>query len=122
MTILGAPNVVRGGSHAARLGGREAVEEQLCSILTPDYYYPALMTAAFALIDLKLADIGAAWRLVSTNPADAAGLADRGRIEAGQRADLLLVDWQPLRMPRLAATFIAGTAVFAADNSPRMIA
>jgi alpha-D-ribose 1-methylphosphonate 5-triphosphate diphosphatase len=122
MTILGAPNVVRGGSHAARLGGREAVEEQLCSILTSDYYYPALMTAAFALIDLKLADVAAAWRLVSTNPADAAGLADRGRIEIGQRADLLLVDWQPLRMPRLAVTFIAGTAVFAADNSRRMIA
>jgi alpha-D-ribose 1-methylphosphonate 5-triphosphate diphosphatase len=121
-TILGAPNVVRGGSHAERLGGREAVAEGLCSVLTSDYYYPALMAAAFNLVELGLVDIGAAWRLVSTNAADAVGLADRGRIATGQRADLLLVDWQARRTPRLIATFIAGEAVFAAGNPLRMIA
>jgi alpha-D-ribose 1-methylphosphonate 5-triphosphate diphosphatase len=121
-TVLGAPNVVRGGSHAARLGGREAVAEGLCSVLTSDYYYPALMAAAFALVDLELIDLAGAWRLVSTNAADAVGLTDRGRIAPGQRADLLLVDWQPGRLPRLIATFVAGEAVFAADNPLRMIA
>ena len=121
-TILGAPNVVRGGSHAARLGGREAVAEGLCSVLTSDYYYPALMAAAFMLVDLDVIDLAGAWRLVSTNAADAANLADRGRIAPGQRADLLLVDWQPGRMPRLVATFVSGEAVFVADNPMRMIA
>jgi alpha-D-ribose 1-methylphosphonate 5-triphosphate diphosphatase len=121
-TVLGAPNVVRGGSHAARLGGREAVAERLCSVLTSDYYYPALMAAAFMLIDLDLIDLPGAWRLVSTNAADAVNLTDRGRMAPGQRADLLLVDWQPHRMPRLVATFVAGEAVFAADNPLRMIA
>ena len=121
-TVLGAPNVVRGGSHAARLGGREAVAERLCSVLTSDYYYPALMAAAFMLVDLELIDLPGAWRLVSTNAADAVNLGDRGRIAPGQRADLLLVDWQPGRMPRLVATFVAGEAVFAADNPLRMIA
>ncbi len=120
--VLGAPNVVRGGSHAARLGGREAVGEGLCSVLTSDYYYPALMAAAFALVDLELVDLAGAWRLVSTNAADAVGLTDRGRIAPGQRADLLLVDWQPRRLPRLTATFVEGQAVFAADNALRMIA
>ena len=119
-TVLGAPNVVRGGSHAARLGGREAVAEGLCSVLTSDYYYPALMAAAFTLVDLDLIDLPRAWRLVSTNAADAVGLADRGRIAPGQRADLLLVDWQSGRLPRLAATFVEGEAVFAADNTLRM--
>jgi alpha-D-ribose 1-methylphosphonate 5-triphosphate diphosphatase len=121
-TVLGAPNVVRGGSHAARLGGREAVGEQLCSVLTSDYYYPALMAAAFTLVDLELIDLAGAWRLVSTNAADAVGLTDRGRIAPGQRADLLLVDWQSGRLPRLAATFVEGEAVFAADNPLRMTA
>jgi alpha-D-ribose 1-methylphosphonate 5-triphosphate diphosphatase len=121
-TILGAPNVVRGGSHAARLGGREAVSENLCSVLTSDYYYPALMAAAFTLAEQGHTDLANAWRLVSTNAADAVGLTDRGRIAAGQRADLLLVDWQAGRLPRLVATFVAGEVVFAADNPLRMIA
>jgi alpha-D-ribose 1-methylphosphonate 5-triphosphate diphosphatase len=119
-TVLGAPNVVRGGSHAKRLGGRETVAERLCSVLTSDYYYPALMAAAFTLVDLELIDLAGAWRLVSTNAADAVGLTDRGRIGPGQRADLLLVDWQSGRLPRLAATFVEGEAVFAADNALRM--
>lgn len=113
---------MRGGSHAARLGGRAAVSERLCSVLTSDYYYPALMAAAFMLVDLGLIDLAGAWRLVATNAADAVNLADRGRIAPGRRADLLLVDWQAGRMPRLVATFVAGEAVFAADNPLRMIA
>ncbi len=80
------------------------------------------MAAAFMLVDLDLIDLAGAWRLVSTNAADAVGLSDRGRIAPGQRADLLLVDWQRHRMPRVAATFVAGEAVFAADNPLRMIA
>ncbi|WP_303980011.1 alpha-D-ribose 1-methylphosphonate 5-triphosphate diphosphatase [Dongia mobilis] len=122
ITILGAPNVVRGGSHAARLGGREAVAEDLCSVLTSDYYYPALMSAAFTLVNLGLADLGIAWNLVSANAADAVGLADRGRLAVGQRADLLLVSWQEGSLPRLIATFVNGEAVFTADNPMRMIA
>lgn len=121
-TILGAPNVVRGGSHAARLGGREAVAERLCSVLTSDYYYPALMAAAFSLVDLELIDLAGAWRLVSSNAAEAVNLTDRGRIAPGLRADLLLVDWRPGRMPRLAATFVAGEAVFAGDSRLRLSA
>lgn len=122
ITILGAPNVIRGGSHAARLGGREAVAEGLCSVLTSDYYYPALMNAAFTLVNLGLADIGTAWDLVSANAADAVGLSDRGRLAAGQRADLLLVSWEAGSLPRLIATFVNGEAVFTADNPLRMIA
>jgi alpha-D-ribose 1-methylphosphonate 5-triphosphate diphosphatase len=120
--ILGAPNVVRGGSHADRLGGREAVAESLCSVLTSDYYYPALMSAAFMLVELGVTDFATAWRLVSSNPADVVGLADRGHIAPGQRADLLLVDWEAQNTPRLVATFVAGSPVFTADGSLRLIA
>jgi alpha-D-ribose 1-methylphosphonate 5-triphosphate diphosphatase len=104
------------------LGGREAVAEKLCSVLTSDYYYPALMAAAFTLVDLELTDLPGAWNLVSANAADAVNLTDRGRIVPGQRADLLLVDWKPGQSPRLVATFVGGEAVFTADNPLRMIA
>lgn len=91
--ICGAPNVVRGGSHLGAEGISAAVEvrEGRCSILVSDYYYPALAQAPFRLAsdgDLAFED---AWRLVSTNPAKAAGLADRGALERGARADLVLM-------------------------------
>src|SRR5262249_31837080 len=46
---LGGPNVVRGGSHTARLPAAETAEAGLCSALTSDYYYPALLQAAYIL-------------------------------------------------------------------------
>jgi alpha-D-ribose 1-methylphosphonate 5-triphosphate diphosphatase PhnM len=50
----GRTRVVRGGSHAARLSGRQAVAEKLCSVLTSDYLCPASIAAAFTLVDLRL--------------------------------------------------------------------
>jgi alpha-D-ribose 1-methylphosphonate 5-triphosphate diphosphatase len=57
-------------------------------------------------------DLAASWRLVSTNAARAAGLADRGAIAAGQRADLLLVDAEA-GAPALRAVFAQGRMVWA---------
>jgi alpha-D-ribose 1-methylphosphonate 5-triphosphate diphosphatase len=91
--ILGAPNVVRGGSHMARKGAIAAaamVEAGLCTVLASDYFYPALAPAAVRLWrDHGVAD---AWALVSSSPAAAVGLSDRGVIAPGARADLVLID------------------------------
>jgi alpha-D-ribose 1-methylphosphonate 5-triphosphate diphosphatase len=67
-------------------------EAGICDVLSSDYYYPAMARAAFALADRGKFDIAGAWALISANPAKAAGLTDRGTIEAGKRADLVLVD------------------------------
>lgn len=120
--IMGAPNVVRGGSHLA--GGLTAaamVKAGLVDVLTSDYFYPALPQAVFRLVADGVTDLGTAWALVSTNPARAAGLTDRGAIAAGQRADLVLVDDADPALPRVLATFVAGRPAFAADSfdSPR---
>lgn len=87
--VLGAPNVVRGGSHTGALAATTAIADGLCTVLASDYYYPAMFRGA----ELMAQTIGlpAAWRLVSTNPADAMGLDDRGCIGIGKRADLLTV-------------------------------
>ena len=89
---MGCPNVVRGGSHLGWASAARMVEAGVCTVLTSDYYYPAMMQAAFVLAERGAVDLATAWSLISKNPARAAGLFDRGVIEAEQRADLVVVD------------------------------
>jgi alpha-D-ribose 1-methylphosphonate 5-triphosphate diphosphatase len=89
---MGCPNVVRGGSHLGWASAAVMVEAGVCTVLTSDYYYPAMMRAAFVLADRSVLDLARAWALISGNPARAGGLTDRGTIEAGKRADLVVVD------------------------------
>jgi alpha-D-ribose 1-methylphosphonate 5-triphosphate diphosphatase len=106
-TVFGAPNVVRGGSHTGCASAAEMVAKGLCTVLASDYYYPALFAAPFLLAERGAATLERAWDLVSANPAAAAGLADRGRIAAGLRADLLVVAMES-GAPRIRATIAAG--------------
>jgi alpha-D-ribose 1-methylphosphonate 5-triphosphate diphosphatase len=89
--VMGAPNVLRGGSHLGWASAAEMAERGLCTVLASDYYYPALLQAPFVLERRGRMSLTQAWGLVSANPAAAAGLADRGRLVAGMRADVLLV-------------------------------
>ena len=111
-TVLGAPNVLRGGSHAKpkRLSAIDSVAGGLCTALTSDYFYPALLLAAFRLVQAGAASLADAWPLVSGGPAKAAGLHDRGQIAAGLRADLIVVDTSAA-LPQVVATFVAGRPV-----------
>lgn len=88
--VLGAPNVVRGGSHNGAISAGEALRRGQCTILASDYYYPAPLHAAFQLAETGTS-LETAWELVSGAPARAAGLADRGAIAPGLRADLMMV-------------------------------
>lgn len=89
--VLGAPNVVRGGSHTGLQSAAESTAKGLCDILASDYYYPALLHAPFILAREGKATLARAWAMVSTNAADALGLNDRGRLTPGQRADIAVV-------------------------------
>ena len=53
-------------------------EAGICRVLTSDYYYPAMISAAFVLAERGVLDFAQAWALMSENPAQAAGLTDRG--------------------------------------------
>ena len=113
--IMGAPNIVRGGSHAARFSAHEAFRRGLCSVLTSDYYYPAMHLAAFRLAREGEATLGAAWRAVSTDAARAVALSDRGEIRVGKRADLVLVDDDRQDEPAIAATLAGGRIAYLGD-------
>ncbi|MFO7595378.1 MAG: alpha-D-ribose 1-methylphosphonate 5-triphosphate diphosphatase [Desulfocurvibacter africanus] len=112
--ILGAPNALRGKSHDKRLMAREAIDAGLCDVLTSDYFYPALLHGPFALHREGCLDLGQAWQLVSRNPAKAVGLNDRGAIEPGRRADLVLVDEVRSGLPRVLMTIVSGKPAFSA--------
>lgn len=110
--IMGAPNVVRGGSHMGWHSAEAMVRAGACDILASDYYYPAMARAAFLLAERGALTLAEAWALVSANPARAAGLDDRGIIAPGKRADLVLVDAAGAGAPRIVATIAAGKPAF----------
>lgn len=109
--VFGAPNVLRGGSHNNAVCATSMVKQGLCTVLASDYYYPAPLQAAFRLVRDGHCDWQSAWNLVSYNPAQAAGLHDRGSIAPGKRADLILVD-SINHLPRVAGVWVAGRQVF----------
>lgn len=113
--VMGAPNVVRGGSHTQRMTAIDAIRADLCTVLASDYYYPAMLHAAFRLTHEDATTLPEAWNLVAANPARAAGLADRGRIDSGWRADFIAVDDTDPAHPRVAATVAGGRVVYCSE-------
>jgi alpha-D-ribose 1-methylphosphonate 5-triphosphate diphosphatase len=113
--VFGAPNVVRGGSHTGWTRASDMIAKGLCSILASDYYYPAQLLAAFRLAADGVLPLARAWNLISAAPAGAAGLADRGVLAEGRRADIILVDDEmPLR-PRIVAVIARGRLIHLTD-------
>jgi alpha-D-ribose 1-methylphosphonate 5-triphosphate diphosphatase len=88
--VAGAPNYLRGGSQSGNVAVKDLLAEGLVDMLASDYVPRSLLDAAFRLAaDPALPhDLPAAIALVTEAPARAAGLADRGRIAEGLRADL----------------------------------
>lgn len=92
--LLGAPNVVRGGSQSGNIAATDLIRAGLCDALVSDYHYPSLANAAFTLTDKGILPFAKAWDMVSSNPARIMGLADRGVIAPGKRADLVICNAQ----------------------------
>ena len=117
--VMGSPNVVRGRSHMGWASAARLAEAGICNVLSSDYFYPAMMRAALILARRGELDLGRAWALISTNPARAAGLCDRGTIAAGKRADLAIVDSD---IPQVVATIAAGRVGFLTQSASRRAA
>ncbi len=90
--LMGAPNIVRGGSHSGNVAAHQLAASGLLDILSSDYYPASLLDAAFRIADSddNAFTLAQAVRLVSKHPAQALGLHDRGVIAEGKRADLVL--------------------------------
>src|ERR1700712_205706 len=90
--LMGAPNVVRGGSHSGNIAAVDLAREGLLDILSSDYIPSSLLMAALQLPQrVPAIDLASAVRTVTRTPAEAVGLSDRGEIATGKRADLIRV-------------------------------
>lgn len=114
--VLGAPNVVCGGSHTGAIGAVEAILDELCTVLASDYHYPSLLHSAFILTRGHGLPLAEAWKLISSRAASAAGLADRGTLAEGMRADIVLVDAPADGLPSVVATIAGGRLVHLAED------
>lgn len=91
--LMGAPNVVRGGSHSGNIAASDLAALGLLDVLSSDYVPLSLLHAPFNLADrVEGLDLPKAISLVSATPARTAHLDDRGRIAPGLRADLVRVE------------------------------
>jgi alpha-D-ribose 1-methylphosphonate 5-triphosphate diphosphatase len=108
MVVMGAPNVLLGGSHSGNLSALEAIREGCADILCSDYYPASLLHAAFGLEAEGALSLPEAVRMLTLNPARAMGIdADYGSVEAGKKADLLIVQ-KPQNRPLVCQCFIDG--------------
>ncbi len=112
--VLGAPNVVRGGSHNGCISATPAILSGQCDILASDYYYPCLLQAAFLLVRDGHLNLAESWKLVAQNPAAACGLDDRGLLQTGRRADVIIVPSERIELPAVQTTIVKGRIVFQA--------
>lgn len=90
-TVMGGPNVMRGGSHSGNVAAADLARDGLLDILSSDYVPSSLLGAAMRLVADELLTLPQAVRTVTYAPARATGLHDRGAIESGLRADLVRV-------------------------------
>ncbi len=96
--IMGAPNLIRGGSHSGNVAAATLADAGLLDILSSDYVPAALLQGAVAL-GMRWGDMARGLATVTAAPARAVGLTDRGRLAPGLRADLLrfrLVNGHPV--------------------------
>lgn len=90
--LMGAPNIVRGGSHSGNVAAHQLAQAGLLDILSSDYYPASLLDAAFRVAhdEANGFTLPQAVALVTRNPAAALHLEDRGVLAEGRRADMVL--------------------------------
>ncbi|WP_299235142.1 alpha-D-ribose 1-methylphosphonate 5-triphosphate diphosphatase [Natronomonas sp.] len=111
-TAMGAPNLVRGQSQWGNLATADGIDAGVIDALVADYHPPSLLASVFVDTGEPLPERVAR---VSAAPADAVGLSDRGRLEAGGRGDLIVVDPEPT--PTVTSAVVAGRPAYRADAS-----
>jgi alpha-D-ribose 1-methylphosphonate 5-triphosphate diphosphatase len=111
-SIVGAPNIVRGGSSSGNQSAAELFSLGLADVICADYHSPSMLPAAFRLVDDGIADLPAAIRALTLNPARAVGLTHRGAIEPGCSADVIVVRREGRGIPMVERVLRGGAEVF----------
>ena len=90
--MMGAPNLIRGGSHSGNVSAMDLARQDLVDIISSDYVPASLLPAAFKMAaEIEACSLAKAVQTVTLQPAERVGLTDRGEIAAGKLADLIRV-------------------------------
>ena len=116
--IMGAPNAYRGESNTGNMSAMDGIRAGVVDILATDYYPAAMLQSAWKIAREGVLSLSDAIRLVTANPADAVGLADRGRIAVGCKADLVLLEDGDA--PRVRATLRDGEVIYSDVHGARL--
>lgn len=106
--VVGAPNVLRGGSQSGNLSAIDLIAAGLADAICADYHAPCLIPAAFRIAQQGIVDLPAAIRMITETPARAVGLPRLGAIREGYVADLALVRLDREDLPQIEATVSGG--------------
>ena len=96
--MMGAPNLIRGGSHSGNVAAMDLARAGLLDIVSSDYVPSALLLSTLRLAALWN-DLPRAVACVTDTPARATGLTDRGRLQPGLRGDVIrigMIDQTPV--------------------------
>jgi len=109
--LMGAPNLVLGGSHSGNVSAMELVSQNLVDIISSDYVPQSLLQSIFIIARKTGKPIYETMGLVTSNPAASIDLFhDRGSLEVGKRADFITVHDDGV-VPRLMSTVCQGKRV-----------
>jgi len=109
--LMGAPNLVLGGSHSGNVSAMELVEQNLVDVISSDYVPQSLLQSVFLISHQTDKPVYEAIKLVTSNPAKTINLfEDRGSLEIGKRADIITVHDDGI-VPHLTSVVINGIRV-----------
>ncbi|MBB6449917.1 alpha-D-ribose 1-methylphosphonate 5-triphosphate diphosphatase [Geomicrobium halophilum] len=108
--VMGAPNIILGGSHNNNLSALEALKSGAVDVLCSDYYPPAMLQAAFYLYKHGFLSIPESINLISYNPAKALSIESTGALKPGLDADILIVNDNSV-YPAVERTILKGFTV-----------
>jgi alpha-D-ribose 1-methylphosphonate 5-triphosphate diphosphatase len=118
--VLGAPNVLLGGSHSGNASAEELIALGCCTGLASDYAPSTMLAVAFDLARRGIVEFPAAVALITSGPAEAVGLPDHGRLAPGCVADLVLVE-QDGRWPRVVCVLASPCGQEGQQDVPRQL-
>jgi alpha-D-ribose 1-methylphosphonate 5-triphosphate diphosphatase len=109
--VVGAPNIVRGGSSSGNQDASELYSLGLADVICADYHAPSLLPAAFSLVDNGIVGLSEAVRGLGYNAAAALGLEGRGSMEPGAVADVIVVRRAGRGIPEVERVFREGIEI-----------
>lgn len=92
-TVVGAPNILLGGSHSGNMSAAKAICEDCADIICSDYYPPSILHSIFIMHNKYDINLCHMINKATLNPAKAMKIdKDYGSIEISKKADLLIID------------------------------